>query len=498
MPRRLPDSVKELLTNQQWLVDMHVHQLFSIVEIATQLQVTPGVVSKALKSFNIVSPSQQSLREASNVRKYGVANPGAVKEFREKALATMQDKYGGHNWASGNRGKRDQTCLERYGDANVGRTEYAKDKAKRTNQFLYGRDHINQQHHASDVYLKLNDKEWLVDQHITQRKTLSQIAEELGFGNDMTTVMRHLHKHGIETKYHQTSHMENQVADFIASLEVEVSRNTRAVIPPKELDIYVPSSKLAIEFCGVYWHSEGQGKHRLYHRQKYLACKEQGIQLITMYDWEWNTRQFAAKRKLETLLHRNNNAVYARACEVRSVSTPEKQEFLDRYHIQGAGPGSITYGLYHADELVAVMTFVRGSEEFTLNRFATSIRVVGGFTKLLTHFKRNHPWKRIVSFADLRWSDGSLYERTGFTLEAELPPDYAYIVGNQPMHKFAFRHKSLSSKLPNYDPALTEWENMRAHGYDRIWDCGKLRYALTNRHTHRNTHEDQNRFGLAP
>lgn len=480
MPRKIPEATRDLLENKEWLVDKHVHQLFSIVELAKELRVTPAVVTKALRSFSIASPSQQALREASNIRKYGVANPGAIKKFREKALVTMTNRYGGHNWAAGNRDKRDQTCLKLYGDTNVGRTEYAREKAKKTNQFLYGRDHINQQHYTSEVYLKLNDKSWLIDQHITQRKTLSQIANELGFGSDMTTVMRHLHKHGIETKYHQSSYQETQVADYIVSLGIELERNVRNVIPPKELDIYIPSARLAIEFCGLYWHSEGQGKYRQYHREKYLACKERNIQLITMYDWEWYQRRNQVESKLRTILNLNAMSIYARKCTVREINKQDKAQFFEQYHIQGNGPGSITHGLYYKDQLVAAMTWVITNTECILNRYATSVRVVGGFTKLLTYFQRSHDWKRIVSFADLRWSAGALYERAGFTLESELPPDYAYIIGNQPMHKFAFRHKNLSTKLPNYDPTLTEWENMRAHGYDRIWDCGKLRYVLSN------------------
>ena len=35
-------------------------------------------------------------------------------------------------------------------------------------------------------------------------------------------------------------------------------------------------------------------------------------------------------------------------------------------------------------------------------------------------------------------------------------------------------------KFPNsYNSTLTEVENMRALGYDRIWDCGTIRYTWT-------------------
>ena len=97
---------------------------------------------------------------------------------------------------------------------------------------------------------------------------------------------------------------------------------------------------------------------------------------------------------------------------------------------------------------------------------------------MLKHFQNNNDWIEISSFADLRWSDGGLYEIMGFKLVKELPPDYAYIINGKPQHKFAFRHSALKNKLSHYDPTLSEWNNMYNHGFDRIWDCGKLKYVM--------------------
>jgi len=34
----------------------------------------------------------------------------------------------------------------------------------------------------------------------------------------------------------------------------------------------------------------------------------------------------------------------------------------------------------------------------------------------------------------------------------------------------------MAKKLANFNPNLSEWENMKNNGYDRIWDCGHLKY----------------------
>lgn len=32
------------------------------------------------------------------------------------------------------------------------------------------------------------------------------------------------------------------------------------------------------------------------------------------------------------------------------------------------------------------------------------------------------------------------------------------------------------NELPIFDINLTNWENMQLNGYDRIWDCGYIKY----------------------
>ena len=42
------------------------------------------------------------------------------------------------------------------------------------------------------------------------------------------------------------------------------------------------------------------------------------------------------------------------------------------------------------------------------------------------------------------------------------------------MSRIQFQKHKLKDKLETFDPNITEWENMKANGYDRIWDCGNM------------------------
>lgn len=481
MPRTIDPEIKRLLEDKDWLYEQHVTNLYGISEIARNLKITASVVRKAIRKHDIPTPSQQKLREASNFRKYGVKNPGQVKEFRTKATKTMVEKFGGHNWShrSGKREQRDATCEGKYGNSNVGKTQYAAEKAKMTNLERYGREHVNQSHISKESFKKLSSIEWIWEQHRVHQRSLSDIAKECDV--DMSILVNRLRKHNLETQhfFHSTSEKEilSIVRSFLPSTNIE--HNTRAIISPYELDIYVPSHNLAIEYCGLYWHSD-KFKENYYHRNKLHACQKQNIRLLTIFEDEWRDKREIVESKIKAILNLDDRPkVFARKTHIVNVTTKTKNDFLEKNHIQGPGPGSITYGLMYNGNLVAVMTFIKRSErKFELNRYATSERVVGGFSKLLKHFKDNHSWNEIVSFADLRWSTGNLYKTTGWTLEKTLRPDYYWCRNGQRWHKFNFRHKFLKERLEHYDATLSENENCKKNGFSKIYNCGLERYVF--------------------
>ena len=82
-----------------------------------------------------------------------------------------------------------------------------------------------------------------------------------------------------------------------------VVMNARDIIPPYELDMVVPHARLAIEFNGVYWHSEAVGRSKDYHLQKFLRCKAAGLQLLQVWEDDWRDKQDIVKRMIAAKLH---------------------------------------------------------------------------------------------------------------------------------------------------------------------------------------------------
>jgi len=279
------------------------------------------------------------------------------------------------------------------------------------------------------------------------------------------------------------SQPEKDIMTFLHDLNFETISNNRTIISPFELDIVIPEKKLAIEYCGLYWHSE-KFVDKLYHTRKLELCNKAGYRLITIFEDEWLFKKEFVLSKLKHILGVNTEAkVYARKTKIVQITKEQRMELLIDNHIQGDGSGSVNLGLEYNGDIVAAITFKKGTDNtYDLNRYATICNVVGGFSKLLTYFKRNYEWKTIHTFADRRWSEGNVYLKNGFEHVYNTQPNYFYSKDGkirESRNKY-MRHK-LESKLEIFDPDLTEVENMHLNKFYRIFDCGNMKFVLENK-----------------
>jgi hypothetical protein len=285
-----------------------------------------------------------------------------------------------------------------------------------------------------------------------------------------------------------TSKAELEIGEFISSLGFEIETSNRTILSNnKELDIYIPSKKIAIEYNGLFWHSELY-RDKNYHIQKTQECQEKGIHLIQIFEDEWINNIGIVKSRLSNILGVTQFHTYARKCELRYISSSEAESFLDRHHIQGSCNSSIQLGLFKNNKLLAVMTFGNlrknlGSSaepgKYELLRFCNfvNLNIVGGASKLLNRFIKDYSPKEIVSYCDLRWSDGNLYEKLGFTFSHQSIPSYFYIFGQTRKNRYGFR-KDILIKKYGCSSDDTEHNFCLSNGWYRIYDCGTKLYKL--------------------
>lgn len=287
------------------------------------------------------------------------------------------------------------------------------------------------------------------------------------------------------------SSYEIELVEFLTSTGVEnIIQNTRSIIPSGELDIYLPDYNVAIEFNGIYWHSELAGKDKNYHLTKYVECQEQGIKLIHIFENEWVYKKEIVKSLLMYLLNKTTKSVFPRKCSIKTVSTEDARMFLEETHLQGYSPSSVNIGLYDDDDavLVSLMTFSKSrfnkNVEWELVRFANKLncKIPGAANKLYKYFVKTYNPISVISYCDKRYFNGGLYEQIGFTYDGDSPPNYFYFERGS-IHlesRNKFQKHTLSKNLRSFSDGKTEWENMVDNGYNRIWDCGNKRFIWKN------------------
>lgn len=397
------------------------------------------------------NPQRYKNISKSLIEKYGVEHAHQSEQIRSKFKKTMIDKYG-----------VEHAML----------SESLKNKLRNNNQKKFGGWQHSLVKYSADTLAKLNDREWLINKHHVEKLSLTEIAELLeGYSSAaMSVKFKELQ---IPVINFYSSKGEKQIKNFLS--DFNLIENNRTIISPYELDIYLPNKNLAIEFCGLYWHSENEKLDKNYHYKKYKLCKEKNIRLIQIFEDEWNENPILIKNKILNIIGESkSNKIFARNCQVKALTISEKSKFFEETHIQGDGLSSINYGLFYDKTAVAVLGIQKQqNNKFIINRYSTNCLVPGGFSKLLKYFEDRHKPKQIKTYADLRWSNGALYHKMDFKLDHIIPPDYSYILDKKRIHKFNFRHKQMKYKLKNYDPALSEHENMLNNKIYRIYDAGK-------------------------
>ena len=274
-----------------------------------------------------------------------------------------------------------------------------------------------------------------------------------------------------------TSGAEQDLRAYVESLGLVVSAHDRTIKEGFEYDIVVPSKNVAIEYNGLYWHSE-EYKPRNYHA---LKADVEGWNVIHIWEDDWLNRPEVVKRMLARKLGVSEEVRHnARELEITTPPVPLVREFMDENHIQGFVRGTAHIALEGPGGLVAVMTFLKRKEGvYGLERYATSGIVRGGFTKLLRAFTKQDGVDQVVTFSDHGVSDGGLYAQSGFVRDGEIAPDYRYVVHGRREHKFSYR-KERFKKDPKlrFEEGLTERELAELNGLKRIYDAGKTRWSL--------------------
>lgn len=293
-----------------------------------------------------------------------------------------------------------------------------------------------------------------------------------------------LRGHGCPYHNCNSSIKEKEIKETIENFGFDCLSNCRNVLPSgKEIDIYIPSNKLAIEFDGLYWHNE-LNKDEDYHLNKTIECEKLGIRLIHIFEDEWISKRDVIVSFLKKLLDVSDVNIKVEQCIVKSVDKNNSEKFLNKSNIQGYKPSSIRYGLYHNNELLSIMTFRKinkNDNEYELICFCNkaNYNIYGASQKLFNHFISKCKPTCVISSIDRRFNNNDYLMDIGFQQFKTIKPTYYYVVGMERKNKTSFNKKTLV-EIYSCPQNITEHQFCLSKKWYRIYDCGNLLYKWTN------------------
>ena len=268
------------------------------------------------------NPSNPKVREkmrATMLQRYGVpevvmldsvkANSKKARKPKTKRITNIKKK------ATKKIKKTQNKALKRKYSKRAKKSVISKiietEKSKQTKLQRYGNSNYNNPE-KNKITRITNIKKFEQEHQCTQIKTLIEMYGQGWKSLNLPILVLDRGAHFIENKYidqietyansyhfNKTSKKEKELVKFIQSFYSGViQENIKRVIPPQELDIYLPELQIGIEYNGIYWHSTKHIPDINYHLNKSILCRGKDIRLIHIYEFEDFEEQKQLLKKL--------------------------------------------------------------------------------------------------------------------------------------------------------------------------------------------------------
>ena len=304
-----------------------------------------------------------------------------------------------------------------------------------------------------------------IQNNFEEKPTLQELADSLNISKThlgQKIIEFNLKEYIFYYKNLQEDSLRNYITEFYKNCykEFYICDNNKYY----EIDIYIPELKLGFEYNGNYWHSELY-KSLNYHQEKSLVAKKQDIQLIHIFEYEWQDliKQNILKSLIKSKLSIFKKKIYARKCEIKEISVNIYQDFCNENHLQGSAGAKVKLGLFYQNELVQIMSFSlpRFTNDFDweIIRECSKLNycIIGGKEKLWKYFIKKYNPKNCISYCDFSKFTGNSYLKLGFKKERLNKPGFVWWDGKfNVFWRNPEKHKEMKEK------------------YIRIFDAGQL------------------------
>jgi hypothetical protein len=419
--------------------------------------------------------SQDKVKRTSLI-KYGSDYYTKTDEYKKRAKKTNIEKYGSNYYLGSEEGinKTKEAILEKYGVDNPFKSKEIQDKIKSTNIEKWGVDNPSKSEEIKNKISLETSRVWneKYKRYYKENHNLDIISYKDSIYNIKCSKCNsdyEIHKFllanrillnteictNCNTLRDGSSGYENELKDYIRSIySGEIIENSRSIINPYELDIHLPEIGIAIEFNGLYWHSD-KYKNKNYHLTKHEMCLEKEIELIQIWQDDWLYKNDIIKSILNKKIN-NGFKIDSSSCELKAVDGKLASEFLSKNHLKGISKSKINIGLFYKNDMVSIISFNRTrGDKYILTRYCNKLNfnINGSSLRLLSYFKENINFEELVVHHDKSLGFCN-YEKLGFKRFRDYKPEFSYIISGI--------RKNKTKKLDSL----------------KVYDSGKIKFIL--------------------
>ncbi len=426
-------------------------------QIAEQYYVGEKNIKTTCKKCNKAASIDKTRKTL--LEKYGVDNVAKIKEIKEKTK---------------------QTNLLKYGVTSPGKNEDIKNKQRATLKRKYGNTNPGAQANHEKFIKYRSTQSQNLDLIWLDQDSFRGKYDENGpiFYKFKCTKCGNIFEDDFHSRepicrvcnpsYVGKSKIEDDIYNYISSkYQKEIIRHDRKLLNGKELDLYFPKDKIAIEFNGTYWHGYRKdtnvsiSEFKKLTEWKRLECQKHGVRLVNIDECDFINRPEVFYRFFDDLLLERKR-IFARQCKFVSIAKQEAKDFCEYYHVNGYRNSSECYGLKYNGELICVATFSRHKKygwECIRLCYKTGYSIIGGWEKIQKHFGR-----QFLHYINLKYFEGENKTGCGYR--------FVFNRTNVIYRNQLQTNKQLEKYCKKIDEKLSAFNNCLINNGIAIFDCG--------------------------
>lgn len=234
---------------------------------------------------------------------------------------------------------------------------------------------------------------------------------------------------------------EESIYEYLLSVGLcaeDIKRHDRVILNnKKEIDFYMPSKNIAIEYNGSFWHSESKGKSKNYHKQKFEICYKQGIPLLNIFDFYWLNNQSVIKDIINKRLGSKQDYFHYEDCSINFISQKLAVDFYKKNTI------NLENSIFKSDycnhivlekqnEILFCLSYFCYNNEVSIEKYGFKLgfecnNAIQYICKKISY--SNYKKFKVILNNDI--DDLNLFKTNGFNIEQKLDPICFYILNNE-------------------------------------------------------------------